>query len=334
MNKHSKAFANMIAAQTLAEAKNVSKYLRKNTSLSIDARNKIAESYFKKSLKEKFSTLYSEGDSAAPSIFETFITTITSWATDLFGALGSVLKVIVSGINKLYGVFFGSSTASASAAKSAVSPGFLNDVLGKIAGVDITGGQALFMAAVFGLMIWGIYKVCSWLKKKSQFSEAYIPMFSEHDENFLQRLVGKAKSSGGILSGMARKFAMMCVKRGEVAYKAARKYALDPMISKISPKYQQFMEIVGPKFVAMKEDVMTKVNQAGEWINGYNPLNLRAKLKKAGSYIEKKEKELAKVTANLKKSKDLNAALFKKRHEFKNAAKVNSGINSAPTVKS
>lgn len=303
MSKYNEAFTNMIAAQTLAEAKNVSKYLRKNTSLSIDARNKIAESYFKKSLKEKFSHIYSEGSGAIPSVFETFIATIGAWANELFGALGTVLKVIVSGMMKLYDFFFGAGGALNFSGGS-TGPGVLSRVIGKVGGMNITGGQALFMAAIFGLMIWGIYKVCSWLKKKSQFSESYIPMFTEDDESFLQKLVSETKGGfetakgkvgefggkvkekagmfGGMISGIGRKFATMCVKKGASAYKAAKKYAYDPVIAKISPKYQQFMDIVGPKFAAMKADVLTKVDKAGEWISGYNPMKLRAKLRAAG----------------------------------------------------
>ena len=313
MNKYSEAFSNMLAAQTLAEAKNVSKYLRKNTSLSIDARNKIAESYFKKSLKEKLSQI-KLSEAAAPSIFETFMTTIGAWANELFGALGTVLKVIVSGMMKLYDFFFGAGGAL-NFGGSSTGPGVLSRVIGKVAGMDITGGQALFMAAIFGLMIWGIYKVCSWLKKKSQFSEAYVPMFTENDESFLQKLVSKTKTGldtakgkvggigdkvkekaglfGGMMSRMARKFATMCVKRGAVAYKAAKKYAYDPIIAKISPKYQQFMAIVGPKFAAMKADVLTKVDKAGEWISGYNPMKLRAKLRDAGTTIKGLKNDVA-----------------------------------------
>ena len=323
MNKYSEAFTKLLAAQTLAEAKNVSKYLRKNTSLSIDARNKIAESYFKKSLKEKVSQL-KLSEAAAPGIFETFMSTIGAWANELFGALGTVLKVIISGMMKLYDFFFGAGGAL-NLGKGSTAPGVLNRVLGKVFGMDITGGQALFMAAIFGLMIWGIFKVCSWLKKKTQFSESFVPMFSEADEGFLRRLASRAKEVGnkakeksGVLSMAARKLAAMCVERGVKAYKAAKKYAYDPMIAKISPKYAQFIDAIGPKFMVMKTAVMTKVNSAGEWVQGYNPMKLRAKLatanatvKDLGGKVAGLGKEVVSLKDNLAKSLSKNDSLTK-----------------------
>ena len=252
----------LIASKALSEAKSVSKYLRLNTNLSVVDRNKIAENYFKKTLTHKFSKLYRE--SAEPNIFVTFITIIGDWIVSLFGKMGDLFKMIGGGIQKLGSSLVGSTVKDdpsfLARLGSALNPfnwfksapanppvKSLHSVITNILGMDITLAQAIGIAAILGLCLWGVYKLVKWLWNKFKKAEAYVPMFNKQDNKFLVMLKNTSNLNEGLgdfFKESVNKFAKYCIEKGREVLPKIQEAA-----SKIpNPKLQQFVSEIGPAF--------------------------------------------------------------------------------------
>lgn len=291
LNSREKRITDFIAAKTLAEAKTISKKLKESTNLPIDIRNDVAKTYYINSLRKKFTKLYSEGDAASTTnIIVTFLKVIGEWVTSLFGALGSLFKWLASGITKIAEYFFTVGTDT-TVTKQVVDNGFTNaygifgdrfktvtevvpsklkSVLGQIGGIDITVGQAIGIAAILGVCIWGIYKLYKWYKNKRQMSESFVPMFNESDNSLLVLLNKSSRLNEGFFGDSVNKLAMFCIKKGTEAYNALGPAKND--LSRVaSPKADTFMKIVSPYFVKLSRAKPVQMLQSGaklsaEWL--------------------------------------------------------------------
>lgn len=242
MNKYEKLRNDIVASNALDEAKSVSKYLRKTTGLSIVDRNKIAENYFKKTLTQKFSNLYSEA-SGVKDIFGPFLEAIGEWVVSLFGKMGEFFKIIGKGITRLGKDLLGSTSTGFMGGWK----GSLNKTIFTVFKMDITLAQLIGVTAILGICLWAVYKLGKWLYRKFRKSESYVPMFTEKDNKFLIKLKRSSELNegfGDMLKSGITKFAMSCIEKGkEVLPK------IQETVSKINnPKVQQFVSQIGPAF--------------------------------------------------------------------------------------
>ena len=292
LNSREKRITDFIAAKTLAEAKTISKKLKESTNLPVDIRNDVAKTYYVNSLRKKFTKLYSEGDAAsATNIIMTFLKVIGEWVTSLFGALGSLFKWLASGITKIAEYFFTVGTDTTVTKQvvdngvtnafglfgdrfktvTEVVPSKLKSVLGQIGGIDITVGQAIGIAAILGVCIWGIYKLYKWYKNKRQMSESFVPMFNESDNSLLVLLNKSSRLNEGFFGDGVNKLAMFCIKKGTEAYKALGT-AKNDLVRVASPKADSFMKIITPYFVKFSRTkpvraVMSGTKMSAEWLS-------------------------------------------------------------------
>ncbi len=252
MKSYEKMRNDLIASNALYEAKAVSQYLRNNTNLSIADRNQIAENYFKKTLTNRFSNIYTEA-TQVPGAIVTFVQTIGGWVVELFKGLGSVFEILASGISKLSQVFLGVSKEGWFQRTS----GELHKVIGNVAGMDITLAQAIGIAAILGICLWAAYKLGKWLYRKFKRSESYVPMFTENDNKFLLLMKRPYELNEGILDlakGSITKFATYCINKGrEVLPK------VQEIVSRSNnPKLQKFVSEIGPSFSKMMKSPAMK----------------------------------------------------------------------------
>jgi hypothetical protein len=198
-----------------------------------------------------------EGDAAAAaSGFEGFLTAIKGFGDSVFEGMSGLWETIKNFIlkaikflftgetttvaNPEYGMvtgftnIFRSKGNEISATVTTSTPGFFLKEIGNIGSYAVTPLHLIAGAAILGVFIWGVYKLCSWLYKKFKKSEGYSVYVPTMNEMLSEAMFG-GKLSFGFLKKM--------IGLGEKAAPKVEKMVSSPAVSAASPKLKVFSRI-------------------------------------------------------------------------------------------